>query len=162
MNRQHSFFYLILFICFSTFNMPTTKGQARSGVGLAFGVNGSSEGLGLGFRFQGEVKVSRKVTVVPAIGVEIPYNVYAGLSGKYYFRSRFYSMLGPIAHLRSLEAGDSGIGGSAAVGYEFKSAKRSIVDLNLHTDVIQINGRTSPVIGLRVAYNFSFSRTGKK
>ena len=148
---------LILFIVTTAFTMNNAKAQAKNALGFGPALNVSAQGMGIGARLQGEIKISRKIAIVPAIGLEAPYFAYAGVSGKYYFQPRFYGMLGMLANVASIDAGDQGIGGSVAVGYELVSSRKHTLDLDLHGDTFTTEGEAAGVAGLRLTYNFSFS-----
>lgn len=153
-----SFQKLILTLLCFIFSIAAVSGQAKNSIGFGPAINSSREGGGFGAILQGEIKVARAFAIVPAIGVEIPYVAYFSLAGKYYFQSDMYVTLGALAHLGGDDGvGDSGLGGTAGIGYELVSSKSHVLDLNLHGDVMQIDGSAAPVVGLRLTYNFSFS-----
>ena len=157
MNIKSTSLKLILFIFTIALSLNNANGQAKNALGFGPALNVSGEGMGIGARLQGEIKINRKIAIVPAIGLEVPYFAYAGISGKYYFQPRFYGMLGILANIASLDTGDQGIGGSAALGYELVSSRKHILDLNLHGDTFTAEGEAAGVAGLRLTYNFSFS-----
>jgi len=157
MNIKSTSSKLILFIFTIALSLNNANGQAKNALGFGPALNVSGEGMGIGARLQGEIKINRKIAIVPAIGLETPYLAYAGISGKYYFQPRFYGMLGMLANVASLDTGDQGIGGSVAVGYELVSSRKHTLDLNLHGDTFTTEGKAAGVAGLRLTYNFSFS-----
>lgn len=146
---------IALFIISNAF---LANGQAKNAIGFGVGANTSGAGGGGGAVFQGEIKVTKSFSIVPSVGVEVPYVGYVGLAGKYYIAPRFYSSLGALAYF---SGDDAGIGGSMALGYEVLSTRRHIIDLALHGDAVKISdsgGNTGAIVGLRLIYNFSFSK----
>ncbi|MEO5894002.1 MAG: hypothetical protein ABIQ31_27335 [Ferruginibacter sp.] len=146
---------LSISMIFSTF---LVHAQAKNAIGIGPAINGSKEGTGMGAVLQGEIRLAKSFALVPSIGVEIPYVGYTGLSGKYYLPNKTHVSLGGFLHVGGDDAGDSGFGGSAGFGIELLSTQKHIIDLDIHGDVFQIDGDPAFVGGLRLTYNFSFSR----
>ncbi|MCX2477685.1 hypothetical protein OQY15_01205 [Pedobacter sp. MC2016-15] len=154
----------LLFYCILFFT-NTVKGQAKNALGIGPALNSSKRGsynnpTGFGGRLQGEIKLLNKISVIPAIGLEGPYSGYFGISGKYYPADRFHLMAGGIAYIgRDLY---TGVGPSLAVGYQLLASKRHFIDIDLHGDIIKVDAKGhTTIIGLRLTYNFSFSRQNK-
>lgn len=154
-----------LLFCSILFFTNTVNGQAKNALGIGPALNISKRGsydnpTGFGGRLQGEIKLVNKISLVPSFGIEGPYTGYFGISGKYYPADRFHVMAGGIAYI----GGDlyAGIGPSLAVGYQLLASKRHFIDIDLHGDIIKVDpkGHTN-IIGLRLTYNFSFSRQNK-
>lgn len=152
---------LILFLFIFLLYIGQAYGQAKNSLGIGLALNTSKEGSGYGGVVQGEIKLAKKFSAVPSIGIETPYNGYFGLGGKYYFEPGFYVRLGGLAYLGGEEASNSGIGATVGGGYELISEQRSILDLNVHGDFIRINHQATPIVGIRLTYNFSFSKQGR-
>ncbi len=145
---------LFCFIC----STQLIYAQAKNALGAGPALNSSKFGGGFGGVLQGEIKFTRKAALVPSIGVEAPYTGYISLAGKYYFQPGIHVNLGAFLHIGGDDASDSGPGGTAGIGYEMVSSKRHILDLDFHLDVMQIERETAPIGGLRLTYNFSFSK----
>jgi hypothetical protein len=134
----------------------TVQAQARSGLGIGGALNTSEDEQGFGGIFYGEIKVAPAVSIVPAIGLEIPHGAYFSLNGRYYPKHEIYLNAGPLIHLGSLEGGDSGIGGSIGFGLSPRLSKRTALDFNLHLDLIHMSNALKPVVGLRAAFQGIF------
>ncbi len=151
--------------CCMLFSIDTAKGQAKNALGFGPAINVSKTGSydaegGIGARLQGEVKLANRISIVPSIGVETPYNFYFGVSGKYYPMDRLHLMLGGIAYIGGDVLG--GVGPSVAVGYQLLSSRRHMIDIDLHGEIIKVDPyENTTVLGMRVTYNFSFSRPKK-
>ncbi len=150
------FFFGILF------SVQTTMGQAKNALGIGPAINTSKQGSyntegGFGGVLQGEIKLAPKFALIPAIGVEIPYTGYGGLSVKYYPVDKVHLKLGAIAYIGGDI--DAGLAPSVDVGCQLLSSGRHFIDLDLHGEVIKIDQyENTTVIGLRLTYNFSFSK----
>jgi len=150
------------FFCCIHFSINTASGQAKNALGFGPAINVSKTGSyhregGIGARLQGEIKLANRISLVPSIGVESPYNGYLGVSGKYYPVDRFHLLLGGIAYI----GGDisAGVGPSVGVGYQLVSSRRHFIDIDLHGEIIKVDPyENTTVLGLRLTYNFSFSK----
>ena len=150
------------FFCCVLFSINIANGQAKNALGLGPAANISKTGSygwenGFGARLQGEIKLANRVSLVPSIGVETPYSAYFGVSAKYYPVDKFHLLLGAIAYI----GGDvnAGVGPSAAVGYQLISSRRHFLDIDLHGEIIKVDPyENTTVLGIRLTYNFSFSR----
>lgn len=147
---------LFLFSAMLIIKFDRLQAQARSGLGLGIGFNTSNEGQGYGGIFYGEIKVASSVSIVPAIGLEIPHGAYFSLNGRYYPKHEVYVNAGPLIHLGSLETGDSGVGGSIGLGLSPQLSKHTALDFNLHLDLIHMSNVLRPVVGLRIAFQGIF------
>lgn len=147
---------LLLFSMLLILNPDKLPAQARSGLGIGAAINASKEGQGYGGIFYGEIKVADPVSIVPAIGLEIPHGAYFSLNGRYYPKQEFYVHAGPLIHLGSLETGDSGVGGSIGLGLSPRLSKHIALDFNLHMDLIHMSNALRPVVGFRAAFQGIF------
>jgi hypothetical protein len=147
---------LFLFSTMLIIKFDRLQAQARSGLGLGGGFNASKEGQGYGGIFYGEIKVASPVSIVPAIGLEIPHGGYFSLNGRYYPKQEVYLNAGPLVHLSSLETGDSGVGGSIGLGLSPRLSKHTALDFNLHLDLIHRSNALRPVVGFRAAFQGIF------
>jgi hypothetical protein len=154
---HHKFLTLALFAGL-LFNTIETNAQAKHAIGIGPALNGNKDGMGFGGTLLGEIKVAKAFSIVPAIGVEIPYVGYVALGAKYYFHRSMYTNLGALLHIGGEDGADSGIGGSLGIGGALLAGKRNLLDLNLHGDAIKMDGDLAPVVGLRLTYQFSFSK----
>jgi hypothetical protein len=153
---------VLFFLCFIHCSINTANGQAKNALGFGPAINVSKTGaynseVGIGARLQGEIKLANRISLVPSIGGETPYSVYLGVSGKYYPIDRFHLLLGGIAYI----GGDisAGVGPSVAVGYQLVSSSRHFIDLDFHGEIIKVDPyENTTVLGLRLTYNFSFSK----
>ncbi|HEX8023716.1 hypothetical protein [Mucilaginibacter sp.] len=130
--------------------------QAKNAIGLGFGFNTSRENsTGFGGILQGEIKITKAVSLTPYLSAEVPYNVLAGLSGRYYFNKTIYASAGAFGYY---DADYSGFGGTGGVGFILLSGRHQALDLNFHGDYLKKGYRATPVAGFRLIYSFSFTR----
>ncbi|WP_184550699.1 hypothetical protein [Mucilaginibacter sp. FT3.2] len=150
--------FIMAFCCLIlTTNRAIAQAKNAIGVGPALGV--SEDNIpGFGIAFQGEIRLNKQFSIAPSFGVEIPYVVYAGLAGRYYVQPGLYVHLGGFIRAGGDVFSDSGPGGTAGVGFIVLSTKRNVIDLNLHADVMSYENRSRTVAGMRITYNFSFTR----
>lgn len=129
--------------------------QAKNAIGLGFGFNTSRENSnGFGGILQGEIKVTKAVSVTPYLATEVPYSVQVGLSGRYYLSKMIYSSAGAFGYY---DADYSGFGATGGAGFIPLSGHHQTLDLNLHADYLKKGYRTT-IIGIRLIYSFSFTR----
>jgi len=130
--------------------------QAKNAIGLGFGFNTSRENsTGFGGILQGEIKITKAVSLTPYLSAEVPYSVLAGLSGRYYFNKTIYASAGAFGYY---DGDYSGFGGTAGVGFILLSGLHQTLDLNFHGDYLKKGNRATPVAGFRLIYSFSFTR----
>ncbi len=154
--NNKGFVFLILLLC-AIFCIDKVKAQAKNAIGIGVALNTSRENSqGFGGLLQGEIKLIKSLSLVPSIGAEVPYVVYAGLAGRYYFNPTIYVSAGGFAHYNGDDAG--GIGGTGGIGFMLLSSHRQTIDLNLHGDYMKNDHRATPVAGIRFVYSFSFTR----
>jgi hypothetical protein len=103
---------------------------------------------------QGQIKLSNSFAVVPLIGVELPYEVYAGGAMRYFITKQFYAQAGGFYHLAGDGLDDSGPGGTGNIGMQLYTSKNQFIDINLHADTFYIDRNTNELVGLRITYNF--------
>ena len=132
--------------------------QAKNAIGLGAGLNTSREGAGFGGILQGEVKLTNSISITPSLGAEIPYVVHLGIGGRYYFSDEVYGGLGAFGHFGGDDGASAGLGGTAGIGFILLQTTRHVVDLNFHADLFENDHRRITLAGLRLIYNFSFSR----
>jgi hypothetical protein len=147
---------LFVFSMMLTLHLNKLQAQARSGLGIGAALNVSEQQQGYGGFLYGEIKVAPAVSIVPAIGLEIPHGAYFSLKGRYYPKREVYVNAGPLIHLGSLEGGDSGVGGSIGLGLSPQLSKRTALDVSLHLDLIHMSNVLTPVYGLRLAFEGIF------
>jgi hypothetical protein len=129
--------------------------QAKNAIGLGLALNTSRENSnGFGALLQGEIKLTKVVSVTPYLGGEVTYGALAGLSGRYYFDKAIYVSAGAFGHL---DGDYDGIGGTGGVGFILLSGHHQTLDLNFHGDYMK-KGRATPVAGFRLIYSFSFTK----
>ncbi|GAA4319867.1 hypothetical protein GCM10023149_18810 [Mucilaginibacter gynuensis] len=184
---MRSIIKITLIIVIATLSHWQSYGQARSSIGLAYGINKpltTDFKTGSGFNLQSSIRVSNKVAITPSLGYEklnanfrnvydsYGYRVYSveniglvylGVGAKYYFKERFFARAGAMLYLgggnEDLVTG--GVGGALAAGYELMLDRHSDLEFTLRTDLINLRSsetKITPVIGLKVAYNFNFRR----
>jgi hypothetical protein len=154
--NSRNFVFSILFLC-AVFCAGKAKGQAKSSIGIGAALNTSKENSqGFGAFLQGEIKLAKSVSIVPSVGGEVAYGVYAGLAGRYYFTPAIYVSAGSFANYNG-ESG-SGAGATGGIGFILMSNHRQTIDLNFHGDYIKNKYQTIPVAGVRFIYSFSFTR----
>jgi hypothetical protein len=144
-------------VCCSQF----VHAQAKNAIGFGLGLNATKEGVGFGAILQGEVKINKFISITPALGVETPYVVYTGLGGRYYFRPDFYGSFGAFGHIGNFDGDSDGLGGTAGIGFILLSSSRHVLDLGLHTDFFKLHDNVTPLVGLRLTYNFSFNKLNR-
>lgn len=157
-------------------------GQARSSIGFGAGINktlSSNYDTGYGYNMQGSIRLSDKFALVPVLGIEQLKNntsyiyegysryaltqgiIYFGINGKYYLSQPWFVRAGTMLYLGT-GGGDintGGFGGNLALGYDLPVSERSDFEITLRTDIAQLRSNTNkltPIIGLRLAYNFNF------
>jgi hypothetical protein len=129
--------------------------QAKNAIGLGLALNTSRENSnGYGALLQGEVKITKAVSVTPYLGTEVPYSVQAGLSGRYYFSKIIYASAGAFGYY---DADYSGFGGTGGIGFILLSGHHQTLDLNFHGDYLKKGYRATPIAGFRLIYSFSFT-----
>jgi hypothetical protein len=149
---------LILFIFITVY----ANAQAKNAIGLGPAFSTSEDNpTGFGIVFQGEIKLDKSFSIVPSVGVEVPYVVYAGLAGRYYVEPRFYLHVGGFFRAGGDTFSESGPGGTAGLGYMVLSTKRNVIDLNFHGDIMNAENRSRAVGGIRIIYSFSFTHLDK-
>jgi hypothetical protein len=141
-------------ICSANF----ANAQAKNAIGLGAGLNTSGAGAGFGAILQGEVKLNNTISLAPSLGIETPYIVYLGITGRYYFSDEVYGSLGGFAHVGGIDDPAIGAGGTAGVGFILLATTRHVVDLNFHVDYFENDNERTTLAGLRLTYNFSFTR----
>ena len=154
--NNKGFVFSILFLC-TVFFISEAKGQAKSAIGVGAALNASRENSqGFGAVLQGEIKLAKSVSLVPSVGGEVAYGIYAGLAGRYYFNPTIYVSAGGFANYNG-DSG-SGSGGTGGVGFMLMSTHRQTIDLNLHGDYLKNKHQPTPIAGVRLIYSFSFTR----
>ncbi|QJD96505.1 hypothetical protein HH214_11780 [Mucilaginibacter robiniae] len=182
--------YITTAIIFLLLNLCLTQvySQARTSTSLGYDVNlplHSGYKFGYGFNWQTNIKVSNKVAISPVLGYDrinsdggIIYSndgyghyryrdnidlFYLGLGAKYYFDKQFFARAGAMIYIgggnEDLVTG--GIGGTAAVGYDWTIDKRSTFELTLRTDIINFktnHREVGAIAGLGIAYKFNFRK----
>jgi hypothetical protein len=134
-------------------------GQAKTTIGIGLAINSSQAPVGYGGILEVEAKVSPTFSLVPSIGVEVPYTAYLGLAGRTYISDRINMNLGGFYHLGGDDGvGDSGPGATVGVGLSVLHTKEHFLSVNLHSDILQINNSIRPLAGLRLVYNYSFKK----
>lgn len=159
MNAACKALTFITALCCLIFTSNHAMAQAKNAIGVGPALSFSEENIpGYGIVFQGEIKLNKKLSIAPSFGVEVPYVVYAGLAGRYYPQPDFYVNLGGFIRAGGDVFSDSGPGGTAGVGFILLATKRNVIDLNLHADIMSYESKTRALAGIRVTYNFSFTR----
>jgi hypothetical protein len=157
MNITCKAFKSILFMGCLIFTVKQAGAQAKNAIGIGAALNTSRENSqGFGALLQGEIKITKSVSVVPSIGGEVTYGAYAGLGARYYLNPAIYFTAGSFAHYSGDDAG--GIGGTGGIGFMLLSSHRQTIDINLHGDYMENNHRATPIAGIRLIYSFSFTR----
>ncbi|MDN5283870.1 MAG: hypothetical protein JWR38_144 [Mucilaginibacter sp.] len=149
---------LTLITCGLVFSASFVYAQAKNAIGVGLALNSTREGAGFGGILQGEVKINRFISITPALGAETPYVVYASFGGRYYFSPDIYGSLGALGHIGNLDGDSDGYGGTAGIGFILLSTTRDVIDLGFHCDYITLKDNGTPLVGLRLTYNFSFNK----
>lgn len=130
--------------------------QAKNAIGIDLSLNTSRENSGgFGGLLQGEVKLTKAVSLTPYIGAEVPYSALAGLSGRYYFNKTIYVSAGGFGFF---DGDHDGIGGTVGPGFILLPGHHQTLDLNFHADYMKKGQTATPVAGFRLIYSFSFTR----
>ena len=141
-------------------------GQAHNAFGLGVAINGypgryasgTQVQTGGGLAMQGEIKLANDLALVPSLGIEVPYFIYLGLSGKCYLQRSFFIHFGGFLHLGGADIYDSGPGVTGGIGVALLAEKMHSLEATLHTDIMRYDTRTKAIVGVRLTYNFSFSK----
>jgi hypothetical protein len=185
--RSHFHYAALLFAFLLMMIAQNAYSQSRSGLGLRFGINkpyADAYKFGYGAALQVNIALNQKWGFEPAVAYDKingdtetvyllePYTfieaesldlIHIDLATRYYITPNLFARLGPVIYFASgnehLVA--SGIGGTAAVGYQWMIDKRNKLEFVFNTDLINSrNGRGNgviPIAGLKVAYSFNFS-----
>jgi hypothetical protein len=185
--RSHFHYTSLLFTLLLMTIAQHTYSQSRSGLGLRFGINkpyADAYKFGYGAALQMNIALNKKWGVELAVAndringdketvyLSEPYTfieaeslslIHFDLAMRYYITPNLFARLGPVLYIaggnEDLVAG--GIGGTAAVGYQWMMDKRNKLEVVFNTDIIDSgNGRGNgiiPIAGLKVAYSFNFS-----
>lgn len=132
--------------------------QAKNAIGIGAGFNTSKEGSGIGAILQGEVKLTNSISLTPSLAIETPYVAYLGAAARYYFSNTIYGSLGAFAHVGGVDDPYIGPGGTTGLGFIIFATTRHVIDLNIHADYFENDHERNILAGLRLTYNFSFSR----
>ncbi|MFD1256800.1 hypothetical protein ACFQ3S_08320 [Mucilaginibacter terrae] len=151
----------ILMLClFGSLLCPNIVfGQARSSLGFALGANQTlnqyDHTLNASIALVGNVRIFNKLAVEPSLGIhEVNDYVSARLSAKYYVANRVFITAGPFFWVGSDIR--TGLGTTASAGYRvFNKPKRNF-EVSVHGNFARYIYNSTPVIGFRAAYNFSF------
>ncbi|MGF7041183.1 hypothetical protein [Mucilaginibacter lappiensis] len=158
MNILHKPLKLILIIGSLICGANFANAQAKNAIGIGAGLNTSREGSGVGATLQGEIKLTNSISLAPSLGIEIPYVAYLGVAGRYYFTDEVYGSLGGFAHVGGVDDPYLGPGGTAGIGFIILATTRHVLDVNFHADYFENDHERTTLAGLRLTYNFSFTR----
>ena len=163
-NSKHPEKFLCIFFIL-ILHKTSSYEQAKSSIGLGPAFNLSADGSGAGVIFQGELKLTKSISIAPALGIEVPYLVHVGLAGRYYLQPEFYLLLGGFtnagvqsANARVQQRSYGGAGGTAGPGFALPLNKQNVLDFNLHFDMLRRRDDYFLLGGIRVTYNFAFSK----
>ncbi|WP_158825733.1 hypothetical protein [Mucilaginibacter lacusdianchii] len=170
------------FFAFTFLSIPISYSQirSRSSIGVGVGINQPMQNgyrIGRDRVIQANIRLNRRLTLMPTLGVENikgnnkgAYNGYyftesgrsVGLvflnpAMRYYFSKTLFGFAGPSVYIGGENASSSGLGGTAGAGYDWPVDDYSSLELSLRADVLPVYSKTVPVAGLRLAYKFNFS-----
>ena len=158
MNILQKTLKLVLVIGCLMCSAKLANAQAKNAIGIGAGLNTSREGSGVGATLQGEIKLANSISLAPSLGIEIPYVAYLGVAGRYYFTDQVYGSLGAFAHVGGVDDPYIGPGGTAGIGFIVLATIRHVLDVNFHADYFENDHERTALAGLRLTYNFSFTR----
>lgn len=152
---------LLSFLISCLFTVNQTYGQAHSSIGFSLGANQTfhqyDHELHASLGFVGNVRLYQKLALEPSIGIrEVNDYVSARLSAKYYVSNRIFISAGPFYWLGNDNR--SGIGTTTSAGYRFFDKPTRNFELSLHGNFAKYIYNSTPVLGLRAAYNFHFRK----
>jgi len=152
---------LILCLVCSLLCLNGAYGQARSSLGFALGANQTlnkyEHSLNASIALVGNVRVFNKLAIEPSIAVnEVNDYVSARLSAKYYVANRVFITAGPFFWVGTDIR--TGFGSTASAGYRIFDKPTRNFELSLHGNFAKYIYNSTPVVGLRAAYNFSFRK----
>jgi hypothetical protein len=153
----------VLIICLfsSLLSFDVAYGQARSSIGFALGANQTlnryDHTLNASIALVGNVRIINKLAIEPSIAIhEVSNYVSARLSAKYYVANRVFITAGPFFWVGSDIR--SGFGTTASAGYRIFDKPTRNFELSVHGNFAKYIYNSTPVIGLRAAYNFNFKK----
>ncbi|MVN92111.1 hypothetical protein [Mucilaginibacter aquatilis] len=167
-----SILFWLLTIWFSSI-YTFTFAQARNSIGIGAGL---SQPLAHGYKpgrdriLQANFFARNKFSAMTVIGLEgikksggqETNTAFLNLSAKYYLGYSIAAFAGPSLYVRGNDKGVVGPGASLGLAYDWPFDTYSSVELSLRTDVLPKYLETPALVGLRVAYKFSFKkRQGK-
>jgi hypothetical protein len=143
------------------FCLTDAHAQARSSIGFALGANQTlnkyEHSLNASIALVGNVRVFNKLAIEPSIAVhEVNDYVSARLSAKYYVANRVFVTAGPFFWVGSDIR--TGFGTTASAGYRIFDKPTRNFELSVHGNFAKYIYNSTPIIGLRAAYNFNFRK----
>jgi hypothetical protein len=152
---------LILCLISSLLCLNDAHAQARSSIGFALGANQTlnkhEHSLNASIALVGNVRVFNKLAIEPSIAIhEVNDYVSARLSAKYYVANRVFVTAGPFFWVGSDIR--TGFGTTASAGYRIFDKPTRNFELSVHGNFAKYIYNSTPVIGLRAAYNFNFRK----
>jgi hypothetical protein len=135
--------------------------QARSSFGFTLGVNQTfhkyDHELNPGAGLIGNIRIIDALAIEPAIGIyEVSDYAVARLSAKFYVTNRTFITAGRIAWLGSDIR--TGWATSVSAGYRIFNKPRRNFEVSVHGNFGRYIYNSTPVVGLRAAYNFNFRK----
>jgi hypothetical protein len=155
LNIMHKVLILCLINSLLCFN--NSYSQACSSIGFALGANQTlnkyEHSLNASIALVGNVRVFNKLAIEPSIAVhEVNDYVSARLSAKYYVANRVFVTAGPFFWVGSDIR--TGFGTTASAGYRIFDKPTRNFELSVHGNFAKYIYNSTPVVGLRAAYNF--------
>jgi len=164
----------LLSLIFSVFFLNDVLAQARNSVGIGAGINLPAESgsrVGRDRVIQANIFAHKRFAIMPTLGIEdikrdlrSDFSIgFLNIAAKYYVSTNVFVYAGPSVYVGGYDGGVIGLGGTAGVGYEWAFDKYSSVEFSTRADLLPSYFNINPLVGLRVAYKFNFSKkdTGK-
>jgi hypothetical protein len=148
-------------------------GQVRNSIGIGAGINRPvKDGYGIGRDrvIQANIHLNNRLALMPILGLEsiasgreLDSNTgfdtgFLNLAAKYYPGKNVFIYAGPSGYVGGNDGGVIGLGGTGGAGYNWNFDHYSSLEFSLRADVLPTHMRAGTLIGLRVAYQFNFSR----
>lgn len=119
--------------------------------------------IGLGGMLQVELKLTKIISLVPSVGLELPYTICPGVGARIYTGKSVFFQVGGFASPGGDDGVYIGVGANAGIGVCIPVAKAHTVDLSLRVETFnqnepENNNHTYFTTGLRALYVFGRSK----
>jgi hypothetical protein len=165
--------FIITSLLVSILFCKQTYSQVRNSIGLGGGINRPVKGgygIGRDRVVQANIHLNNKLAFMPVLGLETIAGGhqldsksgfdagFLNLAAKYFPGKKVFVYAGPSGYVGGNDGGVVGLGGTAGAGYNWNFDDYSSLEFSLRADVLPTHMQAGTLIGLRVAYQFNFSR----